>query len=131
MPASPPPPQPAPPRANGALGRGPATPDGKARSAANATRHGLRATSGTVPPEHAPELAALRDALTARLAPIDPVERHWVGEIAFALWQQQRLRAVTDLALAAAEGGTSEPERPRLPSLATLARYRARIERDL
>jgi hypothetical protein len=41
--------------------------------------------------------------------------------------------------LAHAEGDTdepeaqprAEPERPRLPSLATLARYRARIERDL
>ena len=86
-----------------------------------------------------PDLTDFRDALTARLAPADAVERHWVGEITFALWQQQRLRAVTDLALAAAEGGTSEPEtqpraepeRPRLPSLATLARYRACIERDL
>ena len=118
-------------RANGALSRGPATPDGKARSAANATRHGLRGTSRAVPPEHAPELAALRDALTARLAPVDAVERHWVGEIAFGLWQQQRLQALTAAALAHAESGTDEPETSRLPSLATLARYRARIERDL
>src|SRR3954453_20603821 len=97
MPASPSPAQSSTSRANGALSRGPATPDGKARSAANATRHGLRGTSRTVPPEHAPELAALRDALTARLAPADAVERHWVGEIAFALWQQQRLQAITTL----------------------------------
>src|SRR4051795_12004841 len=139
MPASPSLAQSAASRANGALSRGPATPDGKARSAANATRHGLRGTSRAIAPEDAAELATLRDALTARLAPADAVERHWVGEIAFALWQQQRLRVVTALALAAAEGGTdepetqprAEPERPRLPSLATLARYRARIERDL
>src|SRR3954454_11723366 len=110
MPVSPSPAQSAASRANGALGRGPATPDGKARSAANATRHGLRATSGTVPPEHAPELAALREALTARLAPIDPVEQHWVGEIAFALWQRQRLQAVTAEAIAHAQTGTDEPE---------------------
>src|SRR3954451_9958879 len=125
MPASPSPAQSAASRSNRALSRGPATPDGKARSAANATRHGLRGTSGTVPPEHAPELAALRDALTARLAPADAVERHWVVEIAFALWQQQRLQAVTAAVLAHAEGDTDEPERPRLPSLATLARYPA------
>jgi hypothetical protein len=79
------------------------------------------------------DLAAIREALTARLAPADAVEEHWVGEIAFALWQQQRLQTFAALALAAAEGGTSEPAEtaPRLPSLATLARYRARIERDL
>src|SRR5690349_19053037 len=100
MPTSPSPAQSAASRANGALSRGPTTPEGKAHSAANAARHGLRATSRTVPPEHAPELGALRDALAGRLAPADAVERHWVGEIAFALWQQRRLRAVTALALA-------------------------------
>src|SRR4051795_7078808 len=131
MPASPSLAQSAASRANGALSRGPATPDGKARSTANATRHGLRGTSRAIAPEDAAELATLRDALTARLAPADAVERHWVGEIAFALWQQQRLQAVTAAVLAHAEGDTDEPERPRLPSLATLARYRARIERDL
>jgi len=45
-----------------------------------------------------PDLADFRDALTARLAPIDTVEEHWVAEIAFALWQQQRLRPLTALA---------------------------------
>ena len=68
---------------------------------------------------------------TARLAPVDAVEEHWVGEIAFALWHQQRLQPLAALALAAAESGTDEPEMSRLPSLATLARYRARTERDL
>src|SRR4051794_13752080 len=109
MPISPSSAQSAASRANGALSHGPATPDGKASSAANAIRHGLRGTSRTVPPEHAPELAALREAHTDRLAPVDAVERHWVAEFAFTLWQQQRLRAVTAEALAA-EGGTDEPE---------------------
>ena len=118
-------------RVNGTLSRGPVTPDGRARSAASATRHGLRGTFRAVPPERAPELGALRNALIARLGPVDAVERHWVGEIAFGLWQQQRLRALTALALAHAASGTDEPETSRLPSLATLARYRARIERDL
>src|SRR5690349_1347866 len=116
-------------RANGALSRGPATPEGKSRSALNATRHGLRAASSRLPPDDDADLAAFRDALTARHAPVDAVERHWVGEMAFALWQQRRLRALAALALAAAANGTDEPETAaRLPSLATLARYRGRIE---
>ena len=83
-------------------------------------------------PLSVPDLAAFREALTARLAPSDAVEEHWVGEIAFALWQQQRLQALAALALAAAEADTDEPDgTSRLPSLATLARYRARFERDL
>src|SRR3954447_22851982 len=127
MPVAPSPAQSAASRANGALSHGPATPDGKARSAANAARHGLRATSrSAMPPDDAAELAIFRNALTARLAPVDTVEEHWVAEIAFALWQQQRLRPLVALSLAAAESDTDEPDATRLPSLATLARYRAR-----
>ena len=78
-----------------------------------------------------PELADFREALTARLAPADAVEEHWDGEIAFALWQQQRLRALAAAAINVAESCTDEPDASRLPSLTTLARYRGRIERDL
>src|SRR5689334_22891135 len=81
-------------------------------------------------PDDDADLAAFRDALTARHAPVDAVEEHWVAEMAFALWQQQRLQALAALALAAAANGTDEPD-ARLPSLATLARYRGRVERDL
>jgi len=140
MPVAPSPAQSAASRANGALSHGPATPEGKARSAQNAIRHGLRAARpGALPPEDAAALAALRDALTARFAPADALEHHWVGEMAFALWQQRKLQALTAAVLAYAENGTDEPEpqaraepdTARLPSLSTLARYRARIERDL
>ena len=116
-------------RRNGALSRGPATPEGKARSALNATRHGLCART-MLPGEGdaARELMALRAALLARWRPVDAAEAHLVEEVMFAAWRQVRLRAVEDAVLARAERG--EESSPALPSLATLMRYRGRIERD-
>jgi hypothetical protein len=120
-------------RANGALSRGPATPEGKARSALNGTRHGLAGPFRLLPGEDAAAYGRLRAALLARHAPADAAEEHWVEELAFAAWRLRRLRALD------AADGTSEPEpqaraepdeAARLPSLATLARYRGRVERD-
>lgn len=86
-------------------------------------------TSTSLPAD--PDFAALRDALAARHAPADTVERHWVEELAFAAWRQRRLRTL-DAAALAAPSDTDEPDddSPELPSLAVLARYRGRIERD-
>lgn len=76
--------------------------------------------------------SGLRNALLARHAPADEIERHWVEELAFALWRQRRLRSLEAAVLASFDNLPNEPESaaPALPSLATLARYRARIERD-
>ena len=95
----------------------------------NATRHGLCART-MVPGEgeDGGELAALRAALLARWQPVDAAEAHLVEELVFAAWRQVRLRAVEDAVLARAERG--EVPSPALPSLATLMRYRGRIERD-
>src|SRR4051794_12601749 len=130
MPLSPTPAQSATSRANGALSRGPATPEGRARSALNGTRHGLAGPFRLLPSEDAAAHERLRAALLARHAPADAAEERWVEELAFAAWRLRRLRALDAAALDAADG-TSEPdETARLPSLATLARYRGRIERD-
>ena len=116
-------------RANGALSKGPISPEGKARSAMNATRHGLSARTMVLGEgEDGSELAALRGALLARWQPVDAAEAHLVEELVFAAWRQVRLRAVEDAVLARAERG--EMPSPALPSLATLMRYRGRIERD-
>lgn len=86
-------------------------------------------TTARIALRHDPELAALCASLALRHGPVDEVECHWIEELAFAVWRQRRLRALETAALDAAES-TDEPD-PRRPSLATLARYRARIERDL
>ena len=55
-------------RKNGAKSRGPRTPDGKARAAQNALKHGLRAQKYLVlPDEDAAEFAELEAALVAEL----------------------------------------------------------------
>ena len=116
-------------RANGALSHGPVSAEGKARSALNAARHGLCARTMVLGEgEDGGELAGLRAALLRRWQPVDAAEAHLVEELVFAAWRQVRLRAVEDAVLARAERG--EPPSPALPSLATLMRYRGRIERD-
>jgi hypothetical protein len=119
-------------RRNGALSRGPVTPNGKARSARNATRHGLCAKILVVgDAEDAAEFAALRGALLARHLPRDEAEAHWVEELAFAARRQRRLRALEAEVLARAGAAGGEPEAaPALPWLSTLTRYRARLDRD-
>lgn len=116
-------------RCNGTRSQGPVTPGSKARSARNAARHGLCAR--TLPPDaDAHELAGLRTALLARWQPEDAADAHLVEELVFAAWRQIRLRAVEDAVLVALSRGL-EQQSPGLPSLATLIRYRGRIDRDI
>jgi hypothetical protein len=119
-------------RRNGALSRGPVSPEGKARAALNSTRHGLCAKTLVLgADEDAAALAALRGALAARHLPRDEAEAHWVGELAFAAWRQRRLRSLKAEVLARAGTAGAEAEAaPALPSLSTLIRYRARLDRD-
>src|SRR4051794_10089299 len=76
-------------RRNGALSRGPATPDGKARSAQNALKHGLRSAEfGLLPDEDADAWEAHLAAVRATYRPEDPVEVHLVEGIAVAQWRE-------------------------------------------
>ena len=103
--------------------------EGKVRSVANANRHGLRAGPFRLLADEDPAaFNALLQALLTRHNPADAVERHWVEGLAMALWRQRRADHLEDRIL---DAGTDEPETARLPSLDTLLRYRARIERDI
>ena len=117
-------------RRNGALSRGPVTPEGKDRAARNSLRHGLCAKTPVLSTgEDAAALGALRGALLARHLPRDEAEAHWVEELAFAAWRQRRLRALESEVLARA-GTAGEEAASALPSLSTLIRDRARLDRD-
>ena len=116
-------------RRNGARSRGPRTAAGKAHSAQNALRHGL--ASRTVVLVHEEDRAAyeaLRADIIARHRPKGALEEHWAQRLCDALWRQARLDLLEARAL---DGLIAGEESGGLPGLATLARYRARIARDI
>jgi hypothetical protein len=78
-------------RRNGAKSRGPKTPEGKARSAQNALRHGLRAQKYVVlPEEDAAEFAQLQAALVEELAPVGALQLVLARRVAVAAWRLER-----------------------------------------
>src|SRR5262245_44207007 len=78
-------------RRNGAKSRGPRTKEGKARSAQNALKHGLRAQKHLVlPDEDAAELAGLEAALIEELAPVGSLQTVLARRVALAAWRLAR-----------------------------------------
>ena len=78
-------------RKNGAKSRGPKTPEGKARSAQNALRHGMRAQKYVVlPDEDAAEFAGLEAALVEELAPVGALQTVLARRVAVAAWRLAR-----------------------------------------
>lgn len=113
--------------------RGPKTPEGKARSAMNALRHGLRARHFALLPHEDPaEFAALARATREAYRPRCPVERELVEAIAVALWREIRADRIEAESLAdippadsARSAGTDLVEPAHRASLALVLRYRA------
>jgi hypothetical protein len=81
-------------RANGALSKGPITPAGKARSAKNATRHGLMAKCVVLDSESRQGFDAMHSEFVARFRPADGVELGLVEEMLSAFWRQRRAWAI-------------------------------------
>jgi hypothetical protein len=82
-------------RRNGAKSRGPKTPEGKARSARNALKHGLRAQCFVVlGDEDLDEFDALEAALTAELAPQGMLQAVLVRRIVAATWRLERAERI-------------------------------------
>lgn len=118
-------------RLNGARSHGPTTAAGKAASAANGTRHGLRGGDFCLlPGEDGEELTLLERAVAADWHPRDAFERHWAAELVAAMWRQQRLRRLELKALATADA-EDEISEVSLKRLQTLGRYGARIDADI
>jgi hypothetical protein len=78
-------------RKNGAKSRGPNTPEGKARAAQNALKHGLRAQKYVVlPEEDAAEFAELEAAMIEELAPVGALQTVLARRVAVAAWRLAR-----------------------------------------
>ncbi len=77
-------------RRNGAQSRGPVTPQGKAVSSLNATRHGLLARSVLLGGEDPALFRSLLEDLVRRYRPADNVELGYVEQIAAASWRLRR-----------------------------------------
>ena len=78
-------------RKNGARSPGPKTPEGKARSARNALKHGMRAQKCTLlPDEDAAEFAQLEAAMLEELAPVGALQTVLARRIAVAAWRLAR-----------------------------------------
>src|SRR5690348_462004 len=123
MPASPTAAQSAASRLKGACSHGPSTPEGKARSALNGTRHGLRGATFTLLPGEDPAAwAALLAGYLARLRPADAPELACVERLAACDWREARLLRLEAEMLFTPPVDTTGPD-PRLGWSRTLPRY--------
>ena len=80
-------------RRNGRASKGPRSAAGKARSAMNATRHGLTATSAVLAlvGETAADWAAHRAGIVAALAPVGALETELAERVASLTWRLRRV----------------------------------------
>jgi hypothetical protein len=82
-------------RKNGAKSRGPKTPEGKARTARNALKHGLCAEHHVVVEGESPDaFVAFEAALVADLAPEGALQTLLAGRIARAAWRLERAERI-------------------------------------
>jgi hypothetical protein len=78
-------------RRNAQLSTGPRTPEGKARSAANALKHGLTAQNLLIPSEDPQQFVTFAAALRAELNPQGDLENMLVDRIIGDYWRLQRV----------------------------------------
>jgi hypothetical protein len=128
-------------RANGALSRGPITPEGKARSAQNALQHGLFANTVVLAFEDPEEFRALLNDYCDYYQPEGRVEHDIIYQLAACVWRMRRAYAMETQLLDQAAGAIP-PDRSAVRRLVdgyfnvsdsagakNLDRYQARLDR--
>jgi hypothetical protein len=125
-------------QANGRLSRGPATPEGKARSSQNAVSHGLLSDCVVLPGESLEGFETLFEKHLDRFGPLDVVERAMIEEMAASYWRLRRAWAIeNDLLTSEIDLTSPSDDRSRItaafrklassPDLALLHRYETRL----
>jgi len=115
-------------RLNSQLSTGPRTPEGKAASSANSTRHGFTAARLVVPPEQAAEFAAYKDSLIRDTHPEGAIEHELFDRLLLHGWSLFRIRAVEAQLVVDSGGNVTNPDIAH--RLGLLARYRRDLERS-
>lgn len=124
---------------NGRKSHGPVTPEGKARSAMNALRHGLLAKQVVVGNESPDGFRMLLDEHVERFGELDGVESGMLEEMAASYWRMRRAWAIEqrwmEQAIAASPTGDMDEIANAFGSLAEtnkfklLQRYESRMHR--
>jgi len=114
-------------RANALRSTGPVTPEGKARVSQNALKHGLTARHLVIRDDEREDFAALRDSLTADLAPQGALETITFNELLHAAWNLHRFRRLEAEVSIGTIDDLTDPQTAAL--LDRLARYQARAQR--
>jgi hypothetical protein len=116
--------------ANAQLSTGPRTPDGKARSAQNARKHGLSALRLLIGPEDREEFDQLLAGYQADIAPQGVLQQALFDELVAAAWNLRRIRVMeAELYSRASTYTDLLDDDVLLSKLDRLARHKSRIER--
>ncbi len=124
-------------RINGAKSRGPVTEEGKARSSRNAVRHGVLSSAVVMSEEEIGVAEGVRYGYVRRYGPQDQLEVEIVEGLVVSMIKLRRLDRLELEAMerAVVTDGMNEPNDPsiakRYPTLATLGRYRGRLNHEL
>ena len=111
-------------RANAQHSTGPRTPEGKQRSALNATRHGLTGQQPVLPTEDPQAYQEFCGQFRADLKPKGALEEQLVQTLADSKWRLNRCRAVEQSIL---DGGSGPAQ---IDSLNKLSLYEHRLSRN-
>jgi hypothetical protein len=114
-------------RANAGQSTGPRTPEGKARCARNALRHGLTAAQLIVRDDEREPFETLRADLLAELDPQGAVETVVFNDLLHAAWNLHRFRRIEAERAPAGAGLPEDPDARDL--LDRLVRYQSRTQR--